>query len=120
MFVLKGGSPGFVPIIVWAPSCRRASSIFSRHEEEFKKKIRCNNTPAINFLLKSRNFPGDTLVTNSTSQITATTRFKSLRARARQIAVRFASDDDLSATDATGYKWRLGTTRVEIQPSGRR
>jgi hypothetical protein len=79
-----------------------------------------SNTPAINFLLKSRNFPGDTLVTNSTSQITATTRFKSLRARARQIAVRFASDDDLSATDATGYKWRLGTTRVEIQPSGRR
>ena len=47
-------------------------------------------------------------------------QFKNLRSRSRQIVVRFESDDDLSTTDATGYKWRLGTTRVDLQPSGRR
>ena len=49
MFVLNGGSPDFVPIIVWAASCRRASSIFSRHEEEFKKKPSESYTTLINY-----------------------------------------------------------------------
>jgi hypothetical protein len=79
-----------------------------------------SNNPAVNFVLKSRDFPSDSLTTESTSQILSDTQFKNLRSRSRQIVVRFESDDDLSTTDATGYKWRLGTTRVDLQPSGRR
>ena len=79
-----------------------------------------SNNPAVNFVLKSRDFPSDSLTTDSTSQILTSTQFKNLRSRSRQIVVRFESDDNLSTTDATGYKWRLGTTRVDLQPSGRR
>ncbi len=43
-----------------------------------------------------------------------------VRTRARQVAFRFESDDDNAAADQKGYKWRLGSTRIEIQPSGRR
>ena len=79
-----------------------------------------SNNPAVNFVLKRRNFPSDSLVTDSTSQIAASTQFKNLRSRARQIVLRFESDDDLPSGDALGYKWRLGSTRVDVQPSGRR
>ena len=79
-----------------------------------------SNNPAVNFVLKRRNYPGDSLVTDSTSQIEQTTQFKNLRSRARQIVLRFESDDDLTGSDATGYKWRIGSTRVDVQPSGRR
>ena len=79
-----------------------------------------SNNPAVNFVLKRRDFPGDTLVTESTSQIERSTQFKNLRSRARQIVLRFESDDDLTGADALGYKWRLGSTRVDVQQSGRR
>ena len=79
-----------------------------------------SNTPAMNFVMKRRNYPGQSLVTDSTTQITQTTSFKNLRTRARQIAVRFESDDDNAAINQKGYKWRLGATRLDIQPSGRR
>jgi len=79
-----------------------------------------SNNAAVNFVLKRRNYPGDSLITDSTSQIEATTQFKNLRSRARQIVLRFESDDDLTGSDALGYKWRIGATRVDIQPSGRR
>jgi len=79
-----------------------------------------SNNPAVNFVLKRRNFPGDALITDSTSQIEKSTQFKNLRSRARQIVLRFESDDDLSSADALGYKWRLGSTRVDVQQSGRR
>ena len=79
-----------------------------------------SNNPAVNFVLKKRDFPGDSLTTESTSQIEQTTQFKNLRSRARQIVLRFESDDDLEITNATGYKWRLGSTRVDVQQSGRR
>lgn len=79
-----------------------------------------SNNAAVNFVLKRRNYPGDSLVTDSTSQIEQTTQFKNLRSRARQIVLRFESDDDLTGSDAVGYKWRIGSTRVDVQPSGRR
>ncbi len=79
-----------------------------------------SNNPAVNFVLKRRNYPSDPLVTDSTAQIAASTQFKNLRSRARQIVLRFESDDDLPSGDALGYKWRLGSTRVDVQPSGRR
>ena len=43
-----------------------------------------------------------------------------MRGRARQATLRFESDDDNAVNDRKNYKWRLGSTRVEVQPSGRR
>jgi hypothetical protein len=34
--------------------------------------------------------------------------------------LRFESDDDATTDDQLGYKWRLGSTRIDLQPSGRR
>ena len=73
----------------------------------------------VNFVLKTRNFPGDSLSTNSTSVLTSSTTQSHVRARARQVVVRLESDDDNTpANTATG--WRLGATRLEIRPDGRR
>ena len=79
-----------------------------------------SNTPAMNIVVKRRNFPGDSLVTDSTTQITGTSTFSNIRTRGRQVVFRFESDDDNASVDAKGYKWRLGSTRVDLQPSGRR
>jgi len=79
-----------------------------------------SNTPAMNIVLKRRDYPGDSLITDSTNQITQTTKFKNVRTRSRQIVLRFESDDDAQAVDQKGYKWRIGSTRLELQPSGRR
>ncbi len=79
-----------------------------------------STNPVMNIVLKRREFPGQSLVTDSTSQITPTTTFKSVRSRGRQVVLRFESDDDASAVDQKGYKWRIGSTRLDLQPSGRR
>ena len=76
--------------------------------------------PAINVVVKRRDFNNLTLATDSTTQITANSTFGNLRTRARQFVLRFESDDDNTDADKKNYKWRLGSTRVEIQPSGRR
>ncbi len=73
----------------------------------------------VNLVLKTRNFPGDTLTTNSTSTITSSTQQSHVRARARQAVVRVESDDDNTpANTATG--WRLGATRLDVRTDGRR
>ena len=73
----------------------------------------------VNIVLKTRNFPGDTLTTNSTSAISSSTQQSHVRARARQAVVRIESDDDnVSANTATG--WRLGATRLDVRTDGRR
>jgi hypothetical protein len=74
----------------------------------------------MNIVLKSRNYPGESLITDSTSQVTPTSTFSSVRTRARQVVFRFESDDDNTAADQKGYKWRLGSTRIDMQPSGGR
>ena len=79
-----------------------------------------SQNPAINVVVKRRDFSNQTLSTDSTSQITTSSTFTSLRSRARQFVLRFESDDDNTEVDQKNYKWRLGSTRVEIQPSGRR
>jgi len=76
-------------------------------------------TPAMNIVVKSRDFNGDSLTTNSTTQVTSTSTFSSLRARSRQLVLRFESDDD-NTVDRKDYRWRLGSTRLDVQPSGRR
>ena len=78
-----------------------------------------SNTPAINAVIKRRNYPGESLTTDSTTQITPTTTFGGLRTRTRQMALRFESDDD-NLSEEKDYKWRVGNTRLDIQASGRR
>ena len=64
----------------------------------------------VNMVLKTRNFPGDSLSTNSTSVITSSTQQNHVRARARQAVVRLESDDDnVPANTSTG--WRLRRKR---------
>ena len=74
----------------------------------------------INFVLKARNYPGQSLTTDQTSSFTGTTTKIDTRARGRQAAVRFESDDDASAGVRTGVGFRIGATRLDLQPNGRR
>ena len=75
---------------------------------------------AINVVLKNRDFNGESLSTDSTSQITTTTTQNYVRARGRQFVLRFESDDDNIEADRKDFKFRIGSTRLDIQPSGRR
>jgi hypothetical protein len=75
---------------------------------------------AINIVLKNRDFMGESLTTDSTSQIKSNTNKADVRARGRQFVLRFESDDDNDTVNRKDYKWRLGNTRLDIQPSGRR
>lgn len=78
-----------------------------------------NSTGAVNLVLKTRNSPQDTLVVKNTSSITSSTAKADVRARARQAVIRVESDDDnISGNTSTG--WRLGATRLDINPDGRR
>ena len=79
-----------------------------------------SNTPAMNIVVKRRDYPGQDLTTDSTTQVTGTSTYSNIRSRARQMVFRFESDDDAVAANQVGYKWRLGSTRIEVQPSGRR
>ena len=74
----------------------------------------------INTVLKTRNYPGDSLATDSTTAFTATTTKIDMRARARQAVVRFESDDDASEGIQLGVGFRVGGTRLDIRPNGRR
>ena len=67
----------------------------------------------VDYVVKTRNFPGDSLATNSTNTVTSTTQQSFLRARARQASLRIES----SKTDLA---WTLGDLRLEIRPDGRR
>ncbi len=73
----------------------------------------------VNVVLKTRDFPGDSLTTNSTNIITSTTQQSHVRARARQMVLRLESDDDAVAEN-TDTGWRLGATRLDVKPDGRR
>ena len=86
----------------------------------FVNQIGTSQNAAINVVVKRRDFNNLTLATDSTTQITSSSTFGSLRTRARQFVLRFESDDDNTESDRKNYKWRLGSTRVEVQPSGRR
>ena len=68
---------------------------------------------SVNYILKTRNFPGDSLTTNSTNAVKSTTQQSFLRGRSRQAVLRIESD----TTDVT---WTLGDLRLEIRPDGRR
>jgi hypothetical protein len=74
----------------------------------------------INFVLKARNYPGESLTTDQTTAFTGTTTKIDTRARGRQAAVRFESDDDAAPGVRTGVGFRIGGTRLDLQPNGRR
>ena len=74
----------------------------------------------VNFVLKTRNFPNETLTTKSTNQVTASTTKVDLRGRARQAVVRLESDDDATTNERLGVGWRLGDMRLNTRSDGRR
>ena len=73
----------------------------------------------VNIVVKTRNFPGDSLTTRATSSIGSTTQQSNIRARGRQAVLRFESDDD-DATANTNVGWRLGATRLDVKTDGKR
>ena len=98
--------------------------------EEFQFVRRCipdvkftgdsGTTQTINFVLKARNFPGESLTTDQTTAFTGSTTKIDTRARGRQAAVRFESDDDGDRGTRLGVGFRIGGTRIDVQPNGRR
>jgi len=74
----------------------------------------------VNFVLKTRNYPNESLTTKSTSQVTQSTQKVDLRGRARQAVVRLESDDDATTGERLGVGWRLGDMRLSTRPDGRR
>ena len=75
--------------------------------------IATSSSATVDYILKTRDYPGDTLATNSTNAISSTTQQAFLRARARQAAIRIQS----SAADVA---WTLGDLRLEARPDGER
>ena len=74
----------------------------------------------LNVVLKQRNFPGESLTTDQTSSFTASTTKIDMRGRARQATLRFESDDDADSGVRLGVGFRIGGTRLDIRPNGRR
>jgi|TARA_R110001592_G_scaffold44582_4_gene143299 hypothetical protein len=67
----------------------------------------------VDYVLKTRNYPGESLSTNSTNAVTSTTKQSDVRSRSRSVVLRVqSSSDDIS--------WTLGDVRLDIQPDGRR
>jgi len=75
--------------------------------------ISTDTSATVDYVLKTRNFPGDSLTTNSTNSVTSTTQQSFTRARARQTVLRIESD-------TLDIGWTLGDTRLELKPDGRR
>ena len=87
---------------------------------DFKFIQNSNQNGSVNIVVKTRNFPGDSLTTNSTSAIQASTQQAYIRGRARQMVLRFESDDDASNNGNLNIGWRLGATRIDVRPDGKR
>lgn len=76
------------------------------------------NTGNLNLVTKVRNFPGDSLSTVATSNVTPTTQQNFIRGRGRQAVLRVASNDGNVGNLDIG--WRLGATRLDLRTDGRR
>jgi len=84
------------------------------------KFLQDDNAGSVNVVTKVRNFPGDSLTTDSTSEVSSTTQKVNLRARGRQAVVRFESNDDATNDGNLSIGWRLGDTRMDVKTDGRR
>ena len=78
------------------------------------------SSQTINVVLKKRNYPGESLTTSSTSTCTASTTKIQTRLRARQAVLRVESDDDADISEQIGVGFRIGATRMSLQPNGKR
>ena len=87
---------------------------------DFKFLQSSNEDGSVNVVVKTRNYPGDSLSVNSTSAIQASTQQAFVRGRARQIVLRFESDDDAANNGNLGIGWRLGATRIDVRTDGKR
>jgi len=67
----------------------------------------------VNYVLKTRDYPGDSLATNSTNSVSATTQQSFTRARSRQAVIRIESSE-------TDIAWTTGDLRMDLRPDGRR
>ena len=67
----------------------------------------------VDYVVKTRNFPGSSLSTNSTNAVTSSTDQNFVRARSRQAVIRVQST-------TTDVAWTLGDLRLDIRPDGRR
>jgi hypothetical protein len=72
-----------------------------------------DSSTSVNYVLKTRNYPGESLATSSTSAVTSTTDQAFVRSRSRSVVLRVES----SAADVA---WTLGDVRLDIRPDGRR
>ena len=79
-----------------------------------------SGVPQINMQIKTRNFPAQSLSTKVTKDVSNNTNELNVRTRARQAVLRLQSDDDADTANRLGVQWRLGYTRMYIQPDGRR
>lgn len=78
-------------------------------------------SPSVNFILQTRNFPGANYSTTSSSNISRSatlpveqfTEQVHVRLRGRSMALKLESD-------GLGIQWRLGSPRVDIRQDGRR
>ena len=87
---------------------------------DFKFLQSSNEDGSVNVVVKTRNYPGDSLSVNSTSSIQASTQQAFIRGRARQMVLRFESDDDAPNDGNLGIGWRLGATRIDVRTDGKR
>ena len=72
----------------------------------------------VKLITKSRNFPGDSLTSTSSSVINEDTQQSFIRSRGRQFVLRVESNDGDAGNAGTG--WRLGATRLDLRSDGRR
>tara|TARA_Y100001963_G_scaffold155410_1_gene246478 strand:+ start:97 stop:1812 length:1716 start_codon:yes stop_codon:yes gene_type:complete len=72
-----------------------------------------DSSGSLDYVLKTRNYPLESLTTNSTSTVTSSTQQSFVRARARQAVVRIESD-------SVDLGWTLGDLRIGLRPDGRR
>ena len=79
-----------------------------------------DNSGSVNIVTKMRNYPGDSLTTKATSEISSSTTKANVRARGRQAVVRFESNDDQSGSGNVSLGWRVGATRFDVKTDGRR
>ena len=83
-------------------------------------------TPVVTFALNGRNFPGEASSQESSSDVTfvvgspnsASTyapvgNATAVRGRARSLSMKVSSN-------GSNFQWRLGDTRVDVRPDGRR
>jgi len=86
---------------------------------EFIQDTRISSTPTMNIELQTKSFPNRDRETDADNIVSVgeTTGVLHVRARERALSLKFTSDDE---TPRMGFKWQLGTTRLDLVPSGGR